>query len=45
MVDNEATIEFLRNGCFEKFNKPDPATNEARDWPLCAIELQVQRHE
>ena len=41
MVDNEATINFLRESCFEKFNKPDPVSGAARDWPLCAIELLV----
>ncbi len=40
MVDNEETVNFLQK-CFNDFNKPDPDTNASRDWPLCAIELQV----
>ena len=42
MVDNNVTVNFLRYQCFENFNKPNETTNESRDWPLCAIELQVQ---
>ena len=41
MVDNNVTVNFLRYQCFENFNKPNETTNESRDWPLCAIELQV----
>ena len=44
MVDNEVTIKFLREDCFENFNKPDETTKESRDWPLCAVELMVSRH-
>ncbi len=44
MVDNEETVNFLQK-CFNDFNKPDPDTNASRDWPLCAIELQVTIRE
>lgn len=39
-TSNEETVQFILHDCYEKFNKPNETTNEARDWPLCAIELK-----
>ena len=38
LVDKPEKMEDLRSKCYEEFNSP--INGEARDWPLCAVELK-----